>query len=402
MPAFFIFKWLFFHSENEIVHLLAQEEASLFADDYQAALNSPPVAKNFPISRISWNHFPLSKLREALADENHWFGSIRNREQILITLPFHRFTKSILCCACASVLLAACGGGGSSGTADTGSSAAATSSTAADASVNAAAQATPASAPAASTTPAAATTTAASATAAAGPFGQDASQYTMTFDDEFDNGFNSNVWNDKIWYDTSNATKNYTVENGALKIWPQKDGSGNFFNRTLDTDGKYYQTYGYFEIEAKLPNGKGTWPAFWLLNHDQSGTVRPEIDILEAYSGGGAGSGWSDSSLHPTAFASTIWPTGIDNGASAGHYTLQNIGDLSAGFHKYGVKWEPNKITFYFDGQEFYSVNVSMSSRMYILLDLWFGSASGAADDTTPQGAANSYEVNYVRAWQFK
>jgi beta-glucanase (GH16 family) len=43
-----------------------------------------------------------------------------------------------------------------------------------------------------------------------------------------------------------------------------------------------------------------------------------------------------------------------------------------------------------------------MSDPMYIMLDLWFGSASGEPDETTPEGKANSYEVNYVRAWQFK
>ena len=221
----------------------------------------------------------------------------------------------------------------------------------------------------------------------------------MTFDEEFDNGFNSKVWNDAIWYESPNGTKNYTVENGALKIWPQRDASGNFFNRTVDTDGKYYQTYGYFEIEAKLPYGKGTWPAFWLFNHDTS--ARPEIDIMEAYAGGGVSGGWSDANLHPTTYAATIWPTG-PNGGRGGFKMFQKLGDLSAGFHKYAVKWEPNKQTYYFDGKEVYSVNVSMGSRMYILLDLWFGSASGTPDNTTPQGKSNAYEVNYVRAWKLK
>ena len=81
---------------------------------------------------------------------------------------------------------------------------------------------------------------------------------------------------------------------------------------------------------------------------------------------------------------------------------IQNLGDLSSSFHKYGVKWEPNKITFYYDGQQVYSANVSMSDRMYILLDLWYGSASGTPDNTTPQGKTNAFEVNYVRAWKFK
>jgi beta-glucanase (GH16 family) len=76
--------------------------------------------------------------------------------------------------------------------------------------------------------------------------------------------------------------------------------------------------------------------------------------------------------------------------------------DLSAGFHKYAVKWEPNKQTYYLDGQAVYTLNISMGDPMYIMLDLWFGSASGSGDSTTPTGKGNSYEVNYVRAWKFK
>jgi beta-glucanase (GH16 family) len=228
------------------------------------------------------------------------------------------------------------------------------------------------------------------------PFGQDGSVYALSFAEEFDNGLNSSIWNDHIWYESSNATKNYSVTNGALNIWPQRDGSGNFFNRTIDTDGHFYQTYGYFEIEAKLPIGKGTWPAFWLFNHIDN--RRPEIDIMEAYAGGGPSSGWSNSALHPTAYGATIWK---DANVQGGFKMIQTP-DLSAGFHKYAIKWEANKQTFYFDGAPVFTQAVTMGDPMYMMLDLWYGSASGAADGTTPTGAGNAYQVNYVRAWKFK
>lgn len=236
-----------------------------------------------------------------------------------------------------------------------------------------------------------------------GPYGQDASQFTLVFADEFESGFDTSVWNDHIWYQSSNPTINYAVEDGMLKIWPQRDASGNFFNRTIDTDGKYYQTYGYFEMEAKLPVGKGVWPAFWLLNHDQPDPERPELDIMEAYPGGGPNSGWSDSNLHPTNYAATVHPHGITQGGSDSEKVtdvLGGVGDLSAGFHKYAMEWGPNQIKFYFDGQLFLTVNESMPNRMYILLDVWFGGASGSPDGSTPTGKSNSFEIKYVRAWQ--
>jgi beta-glucanase (GH16 family) len=228
------------------------------------------------------------------------------------------------------------------------------------------------------------------------PFGQEASSYTVTFAEEFGNGFNSEVWNDRIWYEASNPTRNYAVEDGKLKIWPERDAGGNFFNRTIDTDGRFSQAYGFFEMEAKLPVGKGAWPAFWLFNH--LGERRPEIDIMEAYSGGTKEGGWSDGNNHPLAFASTVWQ---DPAAPSGERTIVTP-DLSSGFHKYGLKWEPGKMTFYFDGNAVYSVAASVSDPLYILLDLWFGSASGMPDETTPTGKGNSFEVNYVRAWKFR
>jgi beta-glucanase (GH16 family) len=246
------------------------------------------------------------------------------------------------------------------------------------------------------------TKTPSNTTAAAGPYGQQASNYELVFSDEFNNGFDSSVWKDTVWYESRNPTQNYAVEDGMLKIWPQRDASGKFFNRTIDTDGLKYFTYGYFEIEAKLPYGKGVWPAFWLLNHDGAHPYRPEIDVLEAYPGGGTSGGWGTSDLKPNAFRATVWPQGIEGGPEGGHHTLQNLPDLSQGFHRYAVKWEPNKITFYFDGKEFYSTNVSMKDRMYVLLDLWYGSASGTPDNTTPTGKGNSFEVNYVRVWKNK
>lgn len=226
------------------------------------------------------------------------------------------------------------------------------------------------------------------------PFGQPARNYALTLSEEFNGSFNTSRWNDRIWYEAGNPTKNYVVENGSLKIWPQRDASGNFFNRTIDTGGKFSQRYGYFEMEAKLPYGRGVWPAFWLLSHISD--RRPEIDIMEAYPGGGPDSGWSDTNLHPTAYAMTIWK---DASVLAGSRTVVTP-DLSAAFHKYAVRWEPRKMTFYFDGVAKYSRIVSLTEPMYILLTLWFGSASGTPDATTPIGQSNAFEIRYVRVWR--
>ncbi|HVL76876.1 MAG TPA: glycoside hydrolase family 16 protein [Noviherbaspirillum sp.] len=303
----------------------------------------------------------------------------------------NRTTTTTAAVICAAALLAACGSGGVEDSLHSDTTVV----TSPDGSNSNADAGTPSSNPPSSAQP---TQPAADIP---GPYGQDANQYRLTFSEEFNNGFNRSVWNDTIWYEQSNPTINYAVEDGKLKIWPQRDASGRFFNRTIDTDGKYYQTYGYFEIDAKLPKGKGTWPAFWLFNH--IGSRRPEIDVMEAYPGGAAPWGFTDSEgiRRPQAYAPTVWKGDVE-GQMMGSRQYDTGMDLSETFNKYAVKWEPNKQTFYFNGREILTVNVTMGDPMYLMLDLWFGSASGTPDHMTPQGKNNSFEIKYVRAWQFR
>jgi beta-glucanase (GH16 family) len=232
------------------------------------------------------------------------------------------------------------------------------------------------------------------------PFGQDPLLYTLSFTEEFDS-FRTSIWNDHIWYESSNPTRNYTVEGGVLKIWPQKDKRQKFFNRTIDTDGKFYQTYGYIEVEMKLPVGRGVWSGFWIFNHDVPAhpALRPEVDVAEAYPGAGSASGWSDSNYHPIAYSTTVWRDAIDQ---AGTTTVRPGVDLSRGFHKYGMKWEANRQSFFYDGKLVYTLDVAMNDPMYLIFNLWFGGPAGQPDRSTPTGKTNSLEVNYVRTWRFK
>ena len=232
-----------------------------------------------------------------------------------------------------------------------------------------------------------------------GPFGQNAADYVLTFRDEFDGSqLDESKWAKQLWYLAPDDTPNFRVSNGSLKIFPVAGTAYHRDYRHITTDGKFHQTYGYFEIEARLPRGKGVWPAFWLLNHDHPDPYRPEIDIMEAYPGGGPDSGWGDGQLRPVMFESTAH---FGEGQKVGSRKL-GTPDLSAGYHKYAVKWEPGKQTYYFDGQPFFTLNVNMDERMFLLLSLQFGSASGDGDASTPTGEGNAYDIRYVRVWQLK
>jgi hypothetical protein len=249
------------------------------------------------------------------------------------------------------------------------------------------------------------------------PYGQDPSLYQLTFQDEFDgNSLNLTKWNTHLWYEDEPGLKNYEVSNGSLKIWLKKNSRNQWVehNRTFDTDGKFEQTYGFFEMEAKFPVGPGPWAGFWLYAHP--GDDRPEIDIVEVYSGGGEGSGWSDNYFHPLDYGMTLHKANADYSMHEYLYwgrmrdisPYENGTDLSASFHRYAVKWEPSGVTFYLDGKQIGPKHIDTegyySKPMYTLLSLYTGinSTWNKPTRTTVTSISNSMEVNYVRVWQLK
>lgn len=275
----------------------------------------------------------------------------------------------------------------------------------------------------------------------AAPDGQVAEAWSLSFEDHFNgSALDVNKWSTPIWYgdqavtepgpnvtNSNNTVVNYDVNaasNSCLRIWPALQ-DGKYFYRTIHTDSmgsssasgaKFRQKYGFFEMRAKLPIGRGCWPAFWLFGHYANvggSPVRPEIDVMEAYCGGydttnNASPGWADSTLHPTTWATTFWSdTGDENARTkSGPHMMQNAGDLSADFHTYGMKWEPGGVfTWYIDGAQKGTTTFTAADKLdtyplAIYLDLWFGSASGWANTgETPLGTSNAFEVDYVRAW---
>src|SRR5206468_2525137 len=88
----------------------------------------------------------------------------------------------------------------------------------------------------------------------------------------------------QYYSDSSVGVNPFAVANGVLDITasPGANPGALWYNSGLiTTEGMFSQTYGYFEMRAKLPAGQGMWPAFWLLPSDKSWP--PELDVLEAF-----------------------------------------------------------------------------------------------------------------------
>jgi Ca2+-binding RTX toxin-like protein len=146
------------------------------------------------------------------------------------------------------------------------------------------------------------------------------------------------------------------------------------------------QTYGYFEMTAKLPAGGGFWPAFWLLPAD--GRWPPEIDVVEML-------GQDPTTMYVTAHSNAT-------GTHTTGTTWLHVDDLSVGFHSFAVSWRPDMIRWYFDGAEVFSVATpaDMHRPMYMLANLAVGAAGswpGPADGIS----SATMSIDSIRAWQF-
>lgn len=129
--------------------------------------------------------------------------------------------------------------------------------------------------------------------------------------------------------------------------------------------------YGYAEIEAKIPRGKGLWPGFWML--PVSGGWPPEIDILEVL--GEETDGY--------------WAT-LHSGRHGRDEEIQGrvrAADLSRDFHRYGMLWNANEVVWYLDGRKVYSAPTPSDFHvpMYLLIQLAVGGGgwAGAPDAGT-------------------
>lgn len=225
----------------------------------------------------------------------------------------------------------------------------------------------------------------------------------MTFDEEWNGSLDTSKWSTRMphWGDAPELD-NWTIEDGKLKIWTPKQDNGKFLfeNRAMVTHEKFNQLYGWFEMEAKLPPGQGMWPSFWL--YGIYGTDRPEIDIMESH--GGVDEWWGDP--NPIDYGATVWLGQLDgNHERVGmvrptHYGI-TPGDLTTGFHKYGALWEPDGITFFFDGQQFGDkiYTSRMNRELWIIIGLGTGVPGTYNAPTSRTPTDSRFEINYVRAW---
>jgi len=232
--------------------------------------------------------------------------------------------------------------------------------------------------------------------------------WTLVFEDEFDT-LDTSKWylvnagggfgnNEKQYYTPNNAK----VEGGRLVISAERQstwwGGSTYTSAKLQTHASW--TYGRMEIRAKLPRGRGTWPAIWTLpktkmygNWPNSG----EIDIMEHV---GYDMGNVHGTIHTGAFNHM---KGTQKGGSV------DVSDCADVFHNYQITWTEDAIRWYVDDVIFFQVTKEegwgsyewpFDISHYLILNVAVGGNWGGAQGIDNGAFPTTMEVEYVKIWQ--
>ena len=248
------------------------------------------------------------------------------------------------------------------------------------------------------------------------------SNWDMLWFDEFDGEeLDFSKWNKLRWRPgwVNNELQAYTerdtnifLENGYLVLqglidpgFSGTDYNGNNYNADytsgrVNTDDKFSTTYGRFDIRAKLPKGKGSWPAIWMLGESISSIGWPdcgEIDIMEHV---GYDEGMIHGSIHTEEY-NHMYGT-----QRSGSKFIDNVIDT---FHVYSLEWSPFYLRYLIDDEPFFFVyNDSNGDNgkwpfddpHYIILNLAIGGDWGGAQGISTGDFPMRMMVDYVRVFK--
>ena len=207
--------------------------------------------------------------------------------------------------------------------------------------------------------------------------------------------------NNELQFYTDRRKENASVSNGHLIIEARmEDYKGKKYSSArLVSKRKGDWKFGRIEVKAKLPHGKGIWPAIWMLPTQWKYGGWPksgEIDIMEFV-------GYMPDSVFGSVH------TGLYN-HSIGTQKTKGISltDLATAFHVYAIEWTADKIDFLIDNKKYFEFKNERSGsgawpfdqEFHIILNVavggnW-GGKLGVDDSIFPQRMM----IDYVRVYQ--
>lgn len=220
----------------------------------------------------------------------------------------------------------------------------------------------------------------------------------------FETKGNTTGWgnNEKQFY-TEKDSSNAWVANGCLHITAQKVKTENkeYSSARLSTKHTQVFQYGRLETRAKLPAGRGTWPAIWMLGSNHGKVAWPEcgeIDIMEHVG------------YEPDSIFSTIHTGAFNHMIGTQKTAGVFIEDPYSGFHTYTVEWTPQEMRFLLDGKEFHRIENKYAKvtewpfdqPFYLILNLAIGGNWGGKKGIDDSIFPATIEIDYVRYYQYE
>lgn len=233
----------------------------------------------------------------------------------------------------------------------------------------------------------------------------------------FEEGF---VRNFEEQYYTVERRENVRVEGGRLIIegrreafdnpefdpagtnWRQQRETARYTSGSINTLGKHAFRYGRVEVRAKVPRGKGAWPAIWMMGVDRDDVGWPrcgEIDIMEYV-------GKQPHTIHAATHFADPSIDDRDVHVHGGSGKIK-IAEPWNDFHVYAIEWDADEIRFFADGERYHRFEIDRAGEgpdnpyrrpHFLLLNLAIGGTWGGEvdDDAMPM----RYEIDYVRVYR--
>ena len=233
-------------------------------------------------------------------------------------------------------------------------------------------------------------------------------KFIMTFCDDFNgNEIDNNKWEVCNNYKRQNQSCTWMNSmtrldgNGNLVLTFDTDVYGNYICGAVRSRNKFDQTYGYFEIKAKLQEIDGFWSAFWLMPYSidsgiDGGADGTEIDIFEAFNK-------SDKKINHAIHFDGYG----DRHKSSGKSVTANVYD--GNYHTFGLEWTKNDYTFYIDGTQTHKINEEtlvngsnvLISTVKTYLKISLETGSWTINKLNPDLLPSSLIVDYVKVYKF-
>ncbi|MDR3696092.1 glycoside hydrolase family 16 protein [Mucilaginibacter sp.] len=205
--------------------------------------------------------------------------------------------------------------------------------------------------------------------------------------------------NNELEYYT-NTTNNASISNGILSITARKESIGGMNYSSARMISKTPETllYGRIEVKAKLPSGRGTWPAIWMLPNDYAYGNWPasgEIDIMEMV-------GYDPNNVHFSIHDQT-------NFGGNSKTSTYNISTASTDYHLYRVDWTPDAVTGYYDNVQVFTFQNDKQGNFatwpfdkpfHVMLNLAIGGNWGGVQGVDDTIFPTAMQIDYVRYYK--